>query len=72
MKEFRILDHGGDSDRYFRFEVQERTRFFYLFWGWWMHSSAFILQDSAIEYVQKLEDFYSSKGPTEIYRVRVK
>jgi hypothetical protein len=37
-----------------------------------MHSSAFILQDSAIEYVQKLEDFYSSKGPTEIYRVRVK
>lgn len=70
MKEFRVLDHN-DPDRYNRFEIQERSRFLWV-WGWWTHVTAFQTEDQAITHIQKLEDMYSQKLPIELYRTRVK
>lgn len=71
MKEYRVLDHNINNGFFYRFEIQERSRFCGI-WGWWTHLTGFKTQEEAIEHVQKLEDMYSQKLPIELYRTRVK
>ncbi|PSB29900.1 hypothetical protein [Stenomitos frigidus] len=71
--QFRILDHQTPVGCY-RFEVQKRSPFLWIFPGWWRFVNSFHTQDQAIETVQKAEDeFNRSQGlPIEIYRICLK
>lgn len=70
MKEYRVLDHN-DDDRYWRFEIQERNCWCGLCFLW-AHLTGMKTEDEALEHVNKLVDLYGKKGPTELYRTRVK
>lgn len=65
VREYKIVEVYRD---YNPFVVYQRSKFLWLFWGWWSSYTSCSTYDRALEIVQQLTD--PTPEEVELYRAR--